>query len=142
MAPSELDEYVDRVRRIFAALPDGAIEAAERSPPADDLTEGLLRENDAWASQVSLPVAQQFISGGLHYEAQTPAAEHDLEGLMRSVAHWSSDVYVRTEAPARKRAGSLGAHVDPGTSPDVPRSSCSSLRPLGPTLRNTYGIEP
>ncbi|GDY48767.1 enoyl-CoA hydratase/isomerase family protein [Streptomyces antimycoticus] len=82
----ELDEYVDRVARNIAALPDGVIEAAKRSLPADDFEEGLLRENDAWASQFSLPAAQQLISGGLQNGAQTPAGERELEGLMRSVA--------------------------------------------------------
>lgn len=82
----ELDGYVDRVARNIAALPDGVIEAAKRSLPADDFKEGLLREHDAWASTVSLPAAQQLMSGGLRNGAQTPGGEHDLEGLMRGVA--------------------------------------------------------
>jgi len=49
------DEYVDRVARNIAALPDGVIEAAKHSLPADDFKEGLLRENDAWASTFSRP---------------------------------------------------------------------------------------
>ncbi|NGO08272.1 enoyl-CoA hydratase/isomerase family protein [Streptomyces sp. HC44] len=80
----QLDEYVDRIARNIAALPDGVIEAAKRSLPADDFKEGLLRENDAWASQISQPAAQQLISGGLQSGAQTPAGERDLEELMRS----------------------------------------------------------
>ncbi|MEW1659067.1 enoyl-CoA hydratase/isomerase family protein [Streptomyces sp. NPDC093707] len=82
----ELDEYVDRVARNLAALPDGVIEAAKSALPADDFTEGLLRENEAWASTFSLPAAQHLISGGLQDGAQTPSGERDLEGLMRSVA--------------------------------------------------------
>ncbi|MFJ5031115.1 hypothetical protein ACIQB5_23950 [Streptomyces sp. NPDC088560] len=53
-----------------------------------DLKEGLLRENDAWASTFSLPAAQHLISGALQEGAQTPAGERDLEGLMRSVARF------------------------------------------------------
>ncbi|MDN3026143.1 enoyl-CoA hydratase/isomerase family protein [Streptomyces sp. S.PB5] len=82
----ELDEYVDRIARDVAALPDGVIEAAKSALPADDFKEGLRRENDAWASTVSLPAAQHLISGGLQSGAQTPAGERDLEGLMRSIA--------------------------------------------------------
>ncbi|MEV7738021.1 enoyl-CoA hydratase/isomerase family protein [Streptomyces sp. NPDC088921] len=82
----ELDEYVDRVARNIAALPDGVIEAAKHSLPADDFKEGLLRENQAWASTFSLPTAQHLISKGLQEGAQTPAGERDLEGLMRGVA--------------------------------------------------------
>lgn len=82
----ELDDYVDRIARNIAALPDGVIEAAKHSLPADDFKEGLLRENDAWVSTFSLPAAQHLISGGLRDGAQTPAGERDLEGLMRSVA--------------------------------------------------------
>lgn len=82
----ELDEHVDRIARNVAALPDGVIEAAKHSLPAEDFREGLLRENDAWASTFSLPTAQHLIGGGLRGGAQTPAGERDLEGLMRSVA--------------------------------------------------------
>ncbi|MFJ1708866.1 enoyl-CoA hydratase/isomerase family protein [Kitasatospora sp. NPDC088346] len=81
-----LDDHVDRVAENIAALPDGVIEAAKRSLPADDFREGLLRENDAWVSTFSLPAAQHLISGGLQNGAQTPAGERDLEALMRSVA--------------------------------------------------------
>ncbi|MFI6273937.1 enoyl-CoA hydratase/isomerase family protein [Streptomyces sp. NPDC050988] len=84
---AELDAYVDRVARNIAALPDGVIEAAKRSLPAEDFKEGLLRENDAWAATFSLPAAQRLISGGLQNGAQTPAGERDLEALMRGVAH-------------------------------------------------------
>ncbi|MFB7499331.1 enoyl-CoA hydratase/isomerase family protein [Streptomyces sp. NPDC056161] len=82
----ELDEYVDRIARNLAALPDGVIGAAKSALPADDFKEGLLRENEAWASTFSLPAAQHLISRGLQDGAQTPAGERDLEGLMRSVA--------------------------------------------------------
>ncbi|MEU9352520.1 enoyl-CoA hydratase/isomerase family protein [Streptomyces griseoloalbus] len=60
----ELDDYVDRIARNIAALPDGVIEAAKHSLPADDFKEGLLRENDAWVPTFSLPAAQHLISGG------------------------------------------------------------------------------
>ncbi|MEV0906973.1 enoyl-CoA hydratase/isomerase family protein [Streptomyces hokutonensis] len=82
----ELDEYVDRVARHIAALPDGVVEAAKRALPADDFKEGLLRENDAWATTISLPAAQRLIGEGLRDGAQTPAGERDLEGLMRGIA--------------------------------------------------------
>ncbi|WP_413099957.1 enoyl-CoA hydratase/isomerase family protein [Streptomyces sp. Inha503] len=82
----ELDEYVDRIANNIAALPGSVIEAAKHSLPVDDFKEGLLRENDAWASTFSLPAAQHLISGGLQDGAQTPVGERDLEGLMRSVA--------------------------------------------------------
>ncbi|MEU5092904.1 enoyl-CoA hydratase/isomerase family protein [Streptomyces sp. NPDC021356] len=82
----ELDQYVDRVARNIAALPDGVIEAVKHSLPADDFKEGLLRENHAWASTFSLPTAQRLISKGLQQGAQTPLGERDLEGLMRRVA--------------------------------------------------------
>lgn len=80
----ELDEYVDRVARHIAALPDGVVEAAKRALPADDFKEGLLRENDAWATTISLPAAQRLIGEGLRDGAQTPARERDLEGLRNS----------------------------------------------------------
>jgi enoyl-CoA hydratase/carnithine racemase len=83
----ELDEYVDRIARNIAELPAGVIEAAKRALPADDFKEGLLRENDAWASTVSLPTAQRLISRGLRGGARTRAGERDLEGLMRGVAY-------------------------------------------------------
>ncbi|PTM86502.1 MULTISPECIES: enoyl-CoA hydratase/isomerase family protein [Streptomyces] len=83
----ELDEYVDRIARNIAELPAGVIEAAKLALPADDFKEGLLRENDAWASTVSLPTAQRLISRGLRGGAQTRAGERDLEGLMRGVAY-------------------------------------------------------
>ncbi|MFD7994240.1 enoyl-CoA hydratase/isomerase family protein [Streptomyces mexicanus] len=82
----KLDEYVDRIARNIAALPDGVIEAAKSTLPADDFKEGLLRENEAWASTFSRSAAQRLISRGLQGGAQTPAGERDLEGLMRSVA--------------------------------------------------------
>lgn len=78
-----LDEYVDRVARDIAALPDGVIEAAKHALPAEHLTEGLLRENEAWAAQVALPAARQLMGRGLRDGAQTPAGERGLEELMR-----------------------------------------------------------
>lgn len=83
---AELDAYVDRVARNIAALPEGVGAAAKQALPADDLTEGLLRENDAWAATLARPAAQHLITGGLRAGAQTPAGERDLETLMRGVA--------------------------------------------------------
>ncbi|MDT0270684.1 enoyl-CoA hydratase/isomerase family protein [Streptomyces sp. DSM 44915] len=79
----QLDAYVDRVARDIAALPDGVVEAAKRALPADDLTDGLRREDEAWATQIALPAVQRLIAQGLRDGAQTPAGERDLEGLMR-----------------------------------------------------------
>jgi enoyl-CoA hydratase/carnithine racemase len=83
---AELDAYVDRVARNIAALPEGVVAAAKQALPADDLAEGLLRENDAWAAALARPAAQHLITGGLRAGAQTPAGERDLETLMRGVA--------------------------------------------------------
>jgi enoyl-CoA hydratase/carnithine racemase len=83
---AELDGFVDRVARDIAALPEGVVEAAKRALPADDLTEGLLRENDAWADTIARPAALRLMSEGLRAGAQTPAGERDLETLMRGVA--------------------------------------------------------
>jgi enoyl-CoA hydratase/carnithine racemase len=83
---AELDAYVDRVARNIAALPEGVVAAAKQALPADDLAEGLLRENDAWAATLARPAAQHLITGGLRAGAQTPAGERDLETLMRGVA--------------------------------------------------------
>ncbi|MFG3254757.1 enoyl-CoA hydratase/isomerase family protein [Streptomyces sp. NPDC048172] len=79
----QLDEYVDRIARNIAALPDGVIEAAKRALPAEQFTDGLRRENEAWATQIALPAVQQLISRGLRDGAQTPRGERDLEELMR-----------------------------------------------------------
>ncbi|MEV6126437.1 enoyl-CoA hydratase/isomerase family protein [Streptomyces violaceusniger] len=82
----QLDEYVDRIARNIAALPNGVIEAAKRALPAEHITDGLLRENEAWATQIALPAVQQLMGRGLRNGAQTPAGERGLEELMRSAA--------------------------------------------------------
>ncbi|MEU1048391.1 enoyl-CoA hydratase/isomerase family protein [Streptomyces sp. NPDC005897] len=79
----QLDAYVDRVARDIAALPEGVVEAAKSALPAEDLTDGLARENEAWAARIALPAVRQLIGRGLRDGAQTPDGERDLEGLMR-----------------------------------------------------------
>ena len=82
----ELDNVVDRLARNIAALPEGVIAAAKHAILPEDLSEGLLRENDAWAGQVFRPAATELIRGGLAHGAQTPDGERDLEGLLRRLA--------------------------------------------------------
>jgi len=82
----ELDDVVDRLARNIAALPEGVIAAAKHAILPEDLSEGLLRENDAWAGQVFRPAATELIRGGLAHGAQTPDGERDLEGLLRRLA--------------------------------------------------------
>ncbi|MEU9151925.1 enoyl-CoA hydratase/isomerase family protein [Streptomyces sp. NPDC048417] len=82
----QLDEYVDRIARDIAALPDGVIEAAKRALPPERITDGLLRENEAWATQIALPAVRQLMGRGLRDGAQTPTGERDLEELMRGAA--------------------------------------------------------
>ncbi|WP_424848375.1 enoyl-CoA hydratase/isomerase family protein [Streptomyces sp. SAI-129] len=79
----QLDVYVDRVARDIAALPEGVVEAAKSALPAEHLTDGLARENEAWAARIALPAVRQLIGRGLRDGAQTPDGERDLEGLMR-----------------------------------------------------------
>ena len=82
----ELDGVVDRIARNIAALPDGVIDAVKRAIAPEDLAEGLLRENEAWASQIGRPAAERLILGGLAEGAQTPDGERDLEGLLRRLS--------------------------------------------------------
>lgn len=83
---AELDAFVDQLARHIADLPDGVIAAAKRAVAPEDLADGLLREHDAWASQIARPAAERLIRGGLAAGAQTRDGEHDLEGLLRSLA--------------------------------------------------------
>jgi len=78
-----LDAYVDRVARDIAALPEGVVAAAKHALPAEHLTDGLSRENEAWATRIALPSVQHLMGRGLRDGAQTPAGERDLEALMR-----------------------------------------------------------
>ena len=71
----ELDRFVDRLATNIAALPDGVIAAAKRAIAPEDLTAGLLRENDAWASQIATPAATELMQQGLQRGAQTPDGE-------------------------------------------------------------------
>ncbi|MFH8702228.1 enoyl-CoA hydratase/isomerase family protein [Streptomyces rubrogriseus] len=78
-----LDAYVDRVARDIAALPEGVVAAAKHALPAEHLTDGLSRENEAWAARIALPSVQHLMGRGLRDGAQTPVGERDLEALMR-----------------------------------------------------------
>ncbi|MFC3450818.1 enoyl-CoA hydratase/isomerase family protein [Amycolatopsis speibonae] len=82
----ELDDFVDRLARNIAALPEGVVAAAKRAVLPADLAEGLLREHDAWAGQFVRPAAEQLIRGGLAHGAQTREGERDLENLLRRLA--------------------------------------------------------
>ncbi|OZM80461.1 enoyl-CoA hydratase/isomerase family protein [Pseudonocardia sp. MH-G8] len=82
----ELDDVVDRLARNIAALPDGVVAAAKRAILPEDLSEGFLREHDAWAGQIVRPAAERLIRGGLAHGAQTRDGERDLEGLLRGPA--------------------------------------------------------
>ncbi len=82
----ELDDFVDRLARNIAALPEGVVAAAKRAIVPTDLAEGLLREHDAWAGQFVRPAAERLIRGGLAYGAQTRDGERDLESLLRKLA--------------------------------------------------------
>ncbi|GAB2901036.1 enoyl-CoA hydratase/isomerase family protein [Streptomyces mayteni] len=81
----QLDDIVNRLARDIAALPEGVIAAAKRAIAPENLTEGLLREHDAWAGQFTRPAAERLIRGGLAHGAQTPDGERDLEGLLRGL---------------------------------------------------------
>ncbi|MEU1347654.1 enoyl-CoA hydratase/isomerase family protein [Streptomyces sp. NPDC005795] len=97
----QLDDVVDRLARDIAALPEGVIAAAKRALAPEDLTEGLLREHDAWAGQVVSPAAGRLIRGGLAHGAQTRDGERDLEGLLRGLAGQAAvDVVPGQEARA------------------------------------------
>lgn len=77
-----LDEYVDRAARGIDALPDGVVEGTKRALPAEHITDGLLRENEAWAARIALPDVRRLMGRGLRDGAQTPVGERDLEELM------------------------------------------------------------
>lgn len=81
----ELAAVVQRIASNIAALPDGVIAAAKRAVPPADLSEGLLREHEAWAGTLILPDAERLIRGGLRTGAQTRDGELNLEGLLREL---------------------------------------------------------
>jgi enoyl-CoA hydratase/carnithine racemase len=83
---AELDDFVDRLARNIAALPEGVIAAAKQAMPAPDLQAGFYREHDAWAGLFARPAAERLIRGGLKAGAQTPEGERNLEGLLRHLA--------------------------------------------------------
>lgn len=82
----EIDEFVDRLARNIASLPEGVVAAAKGTVVPDDLSEGLAREHDAWASLIGQPAAQRSIVEGLARGAQTREGERDLEDLFRGLA--------------------------------------------------------
>jgi enoyl-CoA hydratase/carnithine racemase len=52
-----LDAHVTDIARHTAALPDCVIAAAEQALPVEDITEGLLRETDAWPTRSACPLS-------------------------------------------------------------------------------------
>ena len=82
---AELDDFVDRLARNIAALPEGVIAAAKQAMPAPDLREGFYREHDAWEGLFARPAAEKLIRGGLKAGAQTRVGERNLEGLLRGL---------------------------------------------------------
>ena len=81
----ELDEFVDRLARNIAALPDDVVAAAKHAVVPIGHADGLARENDAWARLVFRPATAQLMAAGLTHGAQTRDGEQDLEGLFRSL---------------------------------------------------------
>lgn len=82
----ELDEFVDRLARNIAALPDDVIAAVKQAIVPCDHADGLVRESDAWAGLVFRPATAQLMGAGLTNGAQTRDGEQDLEGLFRHLA--------------------------------------------------------
>ncbi|WP_224368767.1 enoyl-CoA hydratase/isomerase family protein [Hyalangium versicolor] len=81
----KLDAFVDRLARNVAALPTGVVAAAKHAVPPADLSEGLARENKAWADLFTLPVVERLIRGGLARGAQTRDGELRIEELLREL---------------------------------------------------------
>ena len=81
----QLDDFVDRLARNIAALPEGVIAAAKKAVPRTDLREGFRREHDAWAGLFERPAAEKLIRGGLKAGAQTKEGERNLESLLRGL---------------------------------------------------------
>ncbi|MFL1552154.1 enoyl-CoA hydratase/isomerase family protein [Pseudomonas sp. D47] len=81
----QLDDFVDRLARNIAALPEGVIAAAKKAVPRTDLREGFRREHDAWAGLFERPAAEKLIRGGLKAVAQTKEGERNLESLLRGL---------------------------------------------------------
>ncbi len=81
----ELDGFVDRLARNIAALPEGVVRAVKHAIRAENLTPGLLRENESWAGLIGGTAARQLMRDGLEHGAQTPSGERDLEGTLRNL---------------------------------------------------------
>ncbi|MFM2476552.1 enoyl-CoA hydratase/isomerase family protein [Celerinatantimonas sp. MCCC 1A17872] len=79
----ELDAFVQRLACNIATLPDGIIAAAKNAIPAEDLTNGFVRESNEWARLFIQPVAEKLIREGLDNGAQTIYGERNLEQLLR-----------------------------------------------------------
>ncbi|WP_431874750.1 enoyl-CoA hydratase/isomerase family protein [Amycolatopsis sacchari] len=83
---AQLDEYVAEVARTIAALAPGVVAAAKRALPPTDFGSALVVEDEAWASLVGLPAAQQLMAAALEAGAQTPEGERDIETVLRKVS--------------------------------------------------------
>jgi len=81
---AELDEFVARIARRIAHLPDGVADAAKRVLAPSDLRTGYAREEAEWSALVAGPHALPLMAAALHRGAQTPDGEADLETLLRS----------------------------------------------------------
>ncbi|WP_305785519.1 enoyl-CoA hydratase/isomerase family protein [Symbioplanes lichenis] len=79
----ELDSFVDRLARNIADLPEGTVAAVKSALPAYDLSAGMLREHNAWASQFARPAADKLFRAALAAGAQTRDGERNLEELFR-----------------------------------------------------------
>ena len=86
MPAAQLGEFVDTLARNIAALPEGVIRAAKIAVLPADLSQGYLREHEAWAGLFALPAAEQLIRGGMKVGAQTVDGELKLEELLRELA--------------------------------------------------------
>ncbi|WP_151806403.1 enoyl-CoA hydratase/isomerase family protein [Acinetobacter bereziniae] len=83
---NELDAFVNRLAKNIAALPEGVIAATKKAVSTVNLSEGLLREHEAWADLFALPNAEKLIRGGLKAGAQTKIGEKNLEQLLRDLS--------------------------------------------------------
>lgn len=79
----QLDAFVDGLAANIAALPDGVVRAAKQAVPPSDFSDGLQRENDAWASLVFQPDVVKLMASAMARGAQTREGERDLEKLLR-----------------------------------------------------------